>query len=35
MVADKQGQEGKRKENKEGKDYQAIDYHGAEALVGR
>ena len=35
MAADKKGQEGKREEDKEGKDYQAIDYYGTEALVGR
>jgi hypothetical protein len=35
MQADNQGQEGKRKEDKEGKDYQAIDCHGPEAFIGR
>jgi len=29
-----QGQEGKREENKEGKDDKAIDVHGSEAFVG-
>jgi hypothetical protein len=35
MEAEQKGQEGKREENKEGKDYQAVDCYGTEALVGR
>ena len=34
-VADKQGQEGKREENKEGKNYQAVDCYGTEAIAWR
>lgn len=35
MKADEKGQEGKREKDKEGKDYQAVDCYGTEALVGR
>lgn len=34
-LADRQGQEGEGEKDKEGKDYQAIDGNGSEALVGR